>query len=298
MPASSPQKVVLITGGTDGLGKATAILLAQNGYRVIAAGRSEAKRTELDALAKTKNLALTTVELDVCSDVSVKRAVQSVTDSYGTIDVLINNAGVGYMAVVEELKIEDLKQQFETNLYGVLRVTQAVLPGMRARRSGRIVMLSSVAGLVTPPTYGAYSSSKHALEGLSNALRLELFPFNVQVVLIEPGYIVTNFQQTAKDLAQPYVESAKTSPYEKIYSGAWAGAAKGRTKSRSTPEDCARVILRAIESPSPKARYGVTPLATLVKWAKRLTSDRILDQFLRRTYGVTSDAAPPGAKPV
>ena len=194
--------------------------------------------------------------------------------------------------------MEDLKQQFETNLFGVLRVTQAVLPGMRARRSGRIVMLSSVAGLVTPPTYGAYSSSKHALEGLSNALRLELSPFNIQVVLIEPGYIVTNFQQTAKDLAQPYVESAKTSPYEKIYSGAWAGAAKGRTKSKSTPEDCARVILQAIESPSPKARYGVTPLATLVKWAKRLASDRMLDQFLRRTYGVTCDAAPRGAKRV
>jgi len=169
---------------------------------------------------------------------------------------------------------------------------------MRARESGRIVMLSSVAGLVTPPTYGAYSSSKHALEGLSNALRLELFPFNIQVVLIEPGYIVTNFQQTAKDLAQPYVESAKAGPYEKIYSGASAGAAKGRKKSKATPEDCARVILQAIESRNPNPRYGVTPLATLVKWAKRLASDRMLDEFLRRTYGVTVDAAPRDAKPV
>ena len=291
MPASSPQKVVLITGGTDGLGKATAMLLAQHGYRVIAAGRSEAKRAELDALAKTRNLSLTTVELDVCSDPSVNRAVQSVVDSYGAIDVLINNAGVGYMAVVEELKMEDFKQQFETNVFGVLRVTQAVVPGMRARRSGRIVMLSSVAGLVTPPTYGAYSSSKHALEGLSNALRLELYPFNIEVVLIEPGYIVTNFQQTAKELAQPYVEAAKSSPYEKIYSGASAGASAGRNRSKSTPEDCARVILRAIESPNPRARYGVTPLATVAKWAKRLASDRVVDQFLRRTYGVTRDSA-------
>src|SRR5258708_18369491 len=169
MPASSPQKVVLITGGTDGLGKATAILLAQRGYRVIAAGRSEAKRAELDALAKTKNWPLTTVELDVCNDASVNRAVESVIGSCGAIDVLINNAGVGYMAVVEELKMEDLKQQFETNLFGVLRVTQAGLPGIRARSSGRLVMLSSVAGLVTPPTYGAYSSSKNAPEGLSKA---------------------------------------------------------------------------------------------------------------------------------
>jgi NAD(P)-dependent dehydrogenase (short-subunit alcohol dehydrogenase family) len=289
--AASSQKVVLITGGTDGLGKAAAILLAERGYRVVASGRSAAKRVALDALAKAKDVSLSTVEMDVCSDASVNAAVQMVLDSCGTIDVLINNAGVGYMAVVEELKMEDFKQQFETNLFGVLRVTQAVLPGMRARRSGRILMLSSVAGLLTPPTYGAYSSSKHALEGLSNALRLELYPFNIEVVLIEPGYIVTNFQQTARELAQPYVEAAQNSPYEKIYSGAWAGAAKGRNRSKSTPEDCARVILRAIESPNPRARYGVTALATVAKWAKRLASDRVVDQFLRRAYGVTRDSA-------
>jgi NAD(P)-dependent dehydrogenase (short-subunit alcohol dehydrogenase family) len=294
--AADQQKVVLITGGTDGLGKAAAIFLAERGYRVIAAGRSAGKRAELGALAKAKNLLLSTAELDVCSDASVVAAVEGVLEAHGAIDVLINNAGIGYMAVVEELKIEDFKQQFETNLYGVLRVTQAVLPHMRERRSGRILMLSSVAGLVSPPTYGAYSSSKHALEGLSNALRLELYPFHIDVVLIEPGYIVTNFQQTAKELAQPYVEAAKTSPYEKIYTGAWAGASRGRNNSKSTPEDCARVILRAIESRSPRARYGVTPLATLVKWAKRLASDRMLDGFLRRTYGVTRESAPAGRK--
>jgi NAD(P)-dependent dehydrogenase (short-subunit alcohol dehydrogenase family) len=285
--AAGESEVILITGGTDGLGKAAAVYLAQRGYRVIAAGRSAGKRAELESLAKTKNLSLSTVELDVCNDESVNAGVRSVLGSYGQIDVLVNNAGVGYMAVVEELKMEDFKQQFETNLYGVLRVTQAVLPGMRERKSGRILMLSSVAGLVSPPTYGAYSSSKHALEGLSNALRLELYPFHIDVVLIEPGYIVTNFQQTAKELAQPYVESAKNSPYEKVYAGAWAGASKGRARSKSTPEDCARVILRAIESPDPRPRYGVTPLSTLVKWAKRLASDRMLDRFLRRTYGVT-----------
>lgn len=280
-------KAVLITGGTDGLGKAAAIYLAERGYRVVAAGRSASKRAELESLAKSKSLPLSTIELDVCSDRSVGSTVQAVLATHGQIDVLVNNAGVGYMAVVEELKMEDFKQQFETNLYGVLRMTQAVLPGMRKQKSGRILMLSSVAGLVSPPIYGAYSSSKHALEGLSNSLRLELYPFYIDVVLIEPGYIVTNFQQTAKELAQPYVQAAKSSPYEKIYAGAWAGAAKGRARSKSTPEDCARVILRAIESPNPRARYGVTPLATLVKWARRLASDRMLDGFLRRTYGVT-----------
>ena len=286
MPPSALRQTVLITGGTDGLGRAAAILLAERGYRVVAAGRSTAKREEVHAFAKSKNLALSTVEMDVCSDDSVAAAVETVLAIHGAIDVLINNAGVGYMAVVEEIRLQDLKQQFETNLFGVVRVTQAVLPGMRARRRGRILMISSVAGLVTPPTYGAYSSSKHALEGLSNALRLELYPFGIDVVLIEPGYIVTNFQQTAKELAQPYVDAAKTSPYQKTYEGAWKGANKGRGGSKTTPEDCAQVMLKAIEARNPRVRYGVTPLATQVKWGKRLVSDRLLDRLLRQYYGV------------
>jgi len=297
MSGAGSQRVVLITGATDGLGKATALYLAERGYKVLAAGRSAEKRKLLDEVARQKKLPLIPLEMDVCRDESVEAGItRALAD--GPIDVLVNNAGIGYMAVVEELKMEDFKQQFETNLFGVLRVTQAVLPAMRERRSGRIIMLSSVAGLVSPPTYGAYSSSKHALEGLSNALRLELFPFDIQVVLIEPGYIVTNFQQTAKELAQPYAQSSKLSPYEKIYSGAWAGASQGRDRSKATPEDCARVILQAIESPNPRARYGVTPLATLVKWAKRLASDRVVDAFLRRKYGVRREPRPLPTKPV
>ena len=290
MPAAGSSKVVLITGGSDGLGKAAAILLAERGYRVVATGRSAKKLADLESLAAQKKLTIGTVELDVCDDESVKKAVARVVSQHGAIDVLVNNAGVGYMAAVEEIEMADFKQQFETNLFGVLRVTQAVLHGMRARRSGRILMISSVAGLVTPPTYGAYSSSKHALEGLSNALRLELYPFGIGVVLIEPGYIVTNFQQTAKELAQPYTERAADSPYQKIYDGARKGAEKGRGGSKTTPEDCARVMLEAIESTNPRVRYGVTRLATLVKWAKRLASDRVLDQILRRYYGVASPA--------
>ena len=287
MPGPRRPTTVLITGGTDGLGKAAAVLLASLGYRVVAAGRSAPKRAALDAFAKSGNLPLSSIELDVCDDASVKSAVENVLALHGSIDILINNAGVGYMAVVEELKMEDLKQQFETNLFGVLRVTQAVLPSMRENRRGRILMVSSVAGLVTPPTYGAYSSSKHALEGLSNALRVELYPFGIEVVLIEPGYIRTNFQQTATELARPYVEAAIGSPYARIYAGAWAGANGARLRSKTTPEDCARVMLRAIAARNPRARYGVTPAATLVKWAKRLLSDRIGDFLIRRRFGVT-----------
>jgi len=280
------QQTVLITGATDGLGRAAALLLAEKGYRVFAAGRSTEKRAELDRLAAAKKLPLETLELDVCDDRSVSRAVKHILQKAANIDVLINNAGVGLMAVTEELKLDDLRRLYETNIFGLLRVTQAVLPHMRERKAGRILMLSSVAGIVTPPTYGAYSSSKHAVEALSNALRLELYPFNIEVILIEPGYIMTNFQQTAKELAQSYVEGSTISPYAKIYSGAIAGATSSRRESKTTPEDCARVILHAIEASHPKARYTVTPLAKWAALGRRILPDTLLDSFLRRKFGI------------
>lgn len=280
-------QTVLITGGTDGLGRAAAVLLAERGYRVFAAGRSAAKLAEMDRLAREKKLPLESVEMDVCSDASVQAAVERVFQRAGGIDVLINNAGIGYMSVVEELKLEDLQKQYDTNIFGVLRVTQAILPHMRQRRSGRILMMSSVAGLVTPPTYGAYSSSKFAVEALSNALRVELYPFGIEVVLIEPGYIVTNFQQTAKELGRSYAEGAKSSPYAQIYAAAWNAANENRGKSKTTPEDCARVMLDAIEASHPKARYPVTPLAKWAAFGKRILPDTLLDSVLRRKFGVT-----------
>jgi short-subunit dehydrogenase len=280
------QQSVLITGATDGLGRAAALLLAEKGYRVFAAGRSAEKRAELDRLAGTKKLSLETVELDVCDDSSVSRAVQQILEKAGNIDVLINNAGVGLMAVAEELKLDDLRRLYETNIFGLLRMTQAVLPHMRDRKSGRILMLSSVAGILTPPTYGAYSSSKHAVEALSNALRLELYPFNVEVILIEPGYIMTNFQQTARDQAQSYIDGSATSPYAKIYDGAIAGATSSRRESKTTPEDCARVIVHAIEASHPKARYTVTPLAKWAALGRRILPDTLMDSFLRRKFGI------------
>lgn len=290
MAQSEGVKTVLITGGTDGLGKAAALMLAGRGWRVFAAGRSTEKRAQMDALARERQLPIESVEMDVCSDASVAAAVRTVIERAGALDTLINNAGVGYVAAVEDLRLEDLRAQFETNFFGVVRVTQAVLPHMRERRRGRILMISSVAGLIVPPTYGAYSGSKFALEGLSNALRLEVAPFGIQVVLVEPGYIITSFQQTAADLAQPYVEKFKSGPYAKIYEGAWAGSKSGRAKSKAAPEDFARVVVRAMESPRPRARYGVTLLAAFAAFARRFFPDRALDAFLRRRFNVPDQA--------
>src|SRR5450432_4268027 len=282
-------RTVLITGATDGLGKAAALLLAERGYRVFAAGRSPQKRAQLDAVARERKLPIETVELDVCDNLSVKTAVVAVVEKSAGLDVLINNAGIVYASTVEDTLMEDWRRQFETNFFGVVRVTQAVLPHMRTRRRGRILMMSSVSGLITPPTHGPYSSSKHAMEGLSNALRLEMYPFGVDVILIEPGYIVTNLANTAAALMEPYADKIKSGPYAKIYAGAFAGSSSARTKSKTTPEDCAHIMLKAIEAPHPKPRYGVTPLARSVKWAKRLFSDGMIDSVIRRRYGITRE---------
>jgi NAD(P)-dependent dehydrogenase (short-subunit alcohol dehydrogenase family) len=283
---AGPQKTVLITGATDGLGRATALLLAQRGYRVFAAGRSAEKRGQLDALAREKKLPLETLELDVCDDTSVQRAVTGVLAKAGAIDVLFNNAGVNFTAAVEDLRMEDWRRQFETNFFGALRVTQAVVPYMRERMCGRILMMSSVSGFVTAPTQGAYSSSKFALEAMSNALRLELYPFGVQVVLIEPGYIVTGIQQAALELSKPYLEKMNAGPYAPLYARFFDSVTGSRAKSKTTPEDCALTVLRAIEAPNPKARYLVTGLAVVAKWCERLLSDKMVEAIFRRRFGI------------
>src|SRR5260370_37894418 len=243
MSAERRTQTVLITGATDGLGKAVALLLAERGYRVFAAGRSAEKRAQLDVLAKEKNLPLETLEMDVCDDRSVQEAVSFVDQKAGTIDVLINNAGFVQVGAVEDLRLEDWRRQFETNFFAVIRVTQAVLPRMRERRKGRILMMSSVSGFVTPPTQGTYSASKYAIEALSNALRHELYPFGIYTILIQPGYIVTNIQNTAMDLAQTYEEKFKSGPYAKIYASYLGSASSTRARSKATPEDGAGIIL-------------------------------------------------------
>src|SRR6267143_1863066 len=289
MNADKRTQTVLITGATDGLGKAAALLLAGRGYRVFAAGRSAEKRAQLDARANQQKLPLQSLEMDVCDDISVRNAVASVYQKAGAIDVLINNAGFVQVGAVEDLRLEDWRQQFETNFFGVIRVTQAVLPQMRERRKGRILMMSSVSGFVTPPTQGAYSASKHAIEALSNALRHELYPFGIHTILIQPGYIMTNIQNTAMEMAQAYQEKFTSGPYAKIYASYLGNATSTRAQSKTTPEDCARIMLKAIEAPRPKARYGLTPLATLAKFTNWALTDNAADHMIRRRYGITRE---------
>ena len=287
---------VLITGGTDGLGRAAAVLLAQRGYRVFATGRNAVRRAALDAFARERKLPLATVEMDVCDDASVEHTIAEVRAQAGPIDVLINNAGIGYLAPMEVVRLEHLRQQFETNFFAVVRVTQRVLPEMREQRRGRILNMSSAAGRIVQPLFGPYSSSKYALEAISDALRLEVAPFGVHVVLIEPGYIQTGFQAASVELSSPYAADAESGPYATLYKNFIRNRNKSVGASPYTPEDCARVILRAIEDNPPRPRYTVTRLAWMVNWIKRLLPDRTVDRFLIRNFWRESSATSAAGK--
>ncbi len=275
----------LITGGTDGLGRAAALHLAALGYRVFAGGRSEEKLKQLAAMVRERNLPIETMTMDVCDDVSVDRAVAAV-ERAAPLDVLLNNAGIAISAVMEEITLEDLRRQFETNFFGVVRVTQRVLPAMRARGRGRILNMSSISGKVSWPVFGPYSASKFALEGMSDALRLELHPFGIHVALIEPGYIPTGMNDTAALLSDAYRQGAATSPYARVYQAMLKQWKQVTSEPKYTPEDCARVIQRAIEDTPPRPRYTVTRRARELALAKRIFSDAFLDRRALQALGL------------
>ena len=288
---SNHLKTILVTGGTDGLGRATAILLAQEGYRVFAAGRNPQKRAALEQFAEEHELPLETLELDVTDDSSAAQGVGEAERRTGGIDVLVNNAGIAIAAVMEEITLPDLRKQFETNVIAPVRMAQLVLPGMRERRRGRIINMSSIAGKVAHPLMGPYSGSKHALEAVSDAMRMELAQFGIQVVLIEPGFIPTNINQASAELSAMYVQNAAASAYARTYSGFLEMWKKVVNRSRSKPEDCARVILQAIRADSPKPRYLVTREAKISAAMRWMLSDRRMDQITLRMMGMDRGAS-------
>jgi NAD(P)-dependent dehydrogenase (short-subunit alcohol dehydrogenase family) len=279
-------RIALITGGTDGLGRAAAVMLAERGYRVFAGGRNAERIAGLQQLADERKLPLTAMELDVCDDASVDRAVTEIEKSAGTVDVLVNNAGIAIAAVMEEITLADLRKQYETNFFGLVRMAQRVLPAMRRKLSGRIINMSSIAGKLTSPLFGPYSSSKHAVEAISDAMRLEVYPFGIQVVLIEPGYIHTSMSRNAGELSSAYAKGAEQSPYKAVYQGFLNAWGKTTKSSHYTPEDCARVVVRAIEDEPPRARYAVTREAKLGILARRFLPDRVMDRQLRKAMGI------------
>ena len=187
------QKVAVVTGSSSGIGFETSLALARNGYFTYATMRDLQKSRDLEGIAHDENVSLKTVEMDVDCDHSVKNAIDGIINESGRIDVLVNNAGFGLFGSLEDLEMDEIKKQYETNVFGVIRVTKKVLPTMRLRQNGIIVNISSIAGLAGVPSQSIYCGTKFAVEGLSESLSFEVEPFGIKVILVEPGVINTKF---------------------------------------------------------------------------------------------------------
>ena len=260
----------------------------RKGYRVFAAGRSGERRASLDVLARERKLALYSLEMDVCDDGSVDRAIARIE----TRRRRRRCAGEQRRSSLCGADRGDPSGGFRAGnsrriFLASVRVTQRVLPQMRARRSGRIVNMSSLAGRLALPLFGPYSGSKFALEGMTDALRLEVYPFGIEVVLIEPGYIRTEMEQTAAELSSGYRDNMEQGAYAGIYKNFVRSWRRNAGRARTTPEDCARVILRAIRDTPPRTRYQVTPGSEFFLWGMRLLPERLRDRVMRRQFGLT-----------
>lgn len=267
-------RVVLITGCSTGIGRDLAQLLTQSGYTVVATARRVETLHDLQAALK--------LPLDVTQPESIDQAVACVLQRFGRIDVLVNNAGYAVRGAVEDISDEQVQQLFDTNVFGALRMIRAVVPHMRQRGSGRIINISSISGKLPTPANGLYSATKFALEALSDALRLELAPFGIQVVLIEPGSINTQFADKAEARAQAIL-SNPASPYQPLYQQDRQVAATMR-RGEPGPEVVSAVIKQAIEASRPKARYlaGVPLSGRLVLHL----GDAVWDMVLRRMFKI------------
>lgn len=261
-------RVALVTGASSGIGAATARRLARAGLTVYGAAR------RLDRLAELAADGVRAVELDVTSDDSMTAAIDHVLSEAGRIDVLVNNAGYGSYGAIEDVPMAEARRQIEVNLFGLARMIQLVVPGMRGRGGGTIVNITSIGGKITTPLGGWYHASKFAVEGLSDALRTELAPFGIDVVVIEPGGIATEWGDIA-------MESAKAASGDGAYAervAAASAAMEGPIAQRgSDPDVVARTIERAVTAGRPRTRYAVGFMAKPSLIARRVLPDRAMD---------------------
>lgn len=267
---------VLVTGCSSGIGRATAQRLLAKGHVVYATAR---KAETLDDLARA---GARTLALDVTDEASMRTAVEAVEADHGSVGTLVNNAGYGAYGPVEEVAMDAVRDQFETNVFGLGRMCQLVLPGMRRAGHGRIVNISSMGGRLVFPTGGWYHASKYAVEALSDALRLEVAPFGVDVVLVEPGLIRTEFGSTA---SHGLAGTTDGSAYGGLLRYADELMAKAYTSRAAVgPEKVAEVITDVVEAGRTRPRYVVTAAAKAQVHTRRLLGDRVWDAFMRQAY--------------
>jgi NAD(P)-dependent dehydrogenase (short-subunit alcohol dehydrogenase family) len=270
-------QVVLITGCSTGIGRATAERLARAGHTVYATARRP------ESIEDLKESGCRTLALDVTSEESMSAAVAAVEEAEGGIGALVNNAGYSQNGAVETVPLADVRAQFETNVFGLLRMCQLVLPGMRRRGEGRIVNMSSMGGRLTLPGGGIYHATKHAVEAISDAMRFEVSGFGVHVVVIEPGIIRSSFGETAAGSV-----SARDGPYAEFNAAvaeANATASDGPLgKLGGEPDDVAKVIEAAIAARRPRSRYRVTASARVLLTQRRLLPDRAWDRVMSAAF--------------
>jgi NAD(P)-dependent dehydrogenase (short-subunit alcohol dehydrogenase family) len=274
-------KVAVVTGSSSGIGFETSLLLARNQFKTYATMRNLNKSTELLEIAAKENIPLKVIPLDVNDDASVDIAFDTILKENGRIDVLVNNAGFDMFGSLEELTIDEIRAQFETNFFGVVRTTKAVIPTMRKQGSGVIIIVSSIGGRVgLVPFNTPYHASKFALEGFTESLRHELAEFGVKAILIEPGGVKTNFVDNIKT-AKNY--NPTDSPYAKTMQKIFEGIGPIMADA-SPPGEVARVILSAINSNVPNVRYPVGKDAESVLKARSELSDNEMEKWIRESY--------------
>ncbi|MEV4573474.1 oxidoreductase [Nonomuraea jabiensis] len=268
-------RVCLVTGASSGIGRATALELLRAGHTVYGLAR---RVERMDVLRDAGGHA---IGADVTSDADLERAVRTVVDAQGRIDVLVNNAGTSVYGAAEDVPMERARQVFEVNLFGLARLTQLVLPHMRERRSGTIVNVSSIGGEIALPLGAWYHASKHALEGYSDSLREEVGRFGVRVVVVQPGIIRTEFgDDTPRELREISGHGAYADDAEWMARRAEAGFGPG--SRASDPRVVGRAVVRIVAARDPRPRYAVGYLAGLLLWVNRLLPDRLYDKMVTR----------------
>jgi NAD(P)-dependent dehydrogenase (short-subunit alcohol dehydrogenase family) len=281
MGSSTSQKVAIVTGSSTGIGYETSLALARDGFLTYATMRNLNKAENIKSVANKENLPIRIKQLDVTGDASVKNAVEAIaSETGGRIDVLVNNAGYGLNGAFEDLSMDEIKAQYETNFFGLIRVTQAVLPTMRRQKSGTIVNISSGAGRFGFPSGSAYASTKFAVEGLSESISYELEPFGIKVAIVEPGVIRTNF---GNGLVVARKSQDPNSPYSQMMQK-MVSSFEEMTKNASSPDLVANVVLNAIKDENPNLRYLAGNDVEQWLGAKRNMSDEEFYKMMNQNF--------------
>lgn len=276
----STTKVALVTGASSGIGADTALRLKAAGYAVYGAAR----RTE--RMSALQNAGVRVIGLDVTDEASIRAAVDTIVRTTGRIDVLVNNAGYGSYGSIEDVPMDEARAQIEVNVFGLARLTQLVLPHMRAQHSGTVINISSMGGKLVTPLGGWYHASKYAVEALSDALRMETEQFGINIVVVEPGSIRTEWGAIA---AQALKETSSTGAYSTLAdSVATTLAASSQPDARNTsgPEVIGKAIVKIAQARRPRTRYVVGFGAAPVMFLRRILPDRAFDAVIRRVFGI------------